>query len=106
MNDNTRDLSKFGYRELKMAAELLTALTNDNNKTKFLGDGVAIEMNPNSGNVFLVDEDFNVAIMNGDNLEDFFNCPECGHEGFLDEMEHEGDKECRRYVKDIKKQVA
>ena len=95
--DNTRDLSKFGYRELDLAGDLLKALNNPAvNKTKFLGDGVAVEFNPHSGNLFLVDEDFNVAMMNGDNLEDFFSCPYCGHEGFLEDMKHEAkDKECK-----------
>jgi len=99
--DNTRDLMQFGYRELKLAGELLSALKTEKDKTKFLGDGVAVEFNPKSGHVFLIDEDLNVAMMNGDNLEDFFSCPECGHEGFLDEMKHNGNKECKEYFKQI-----
>jgi len=100
---NTRDLTKFGYRELDEAITLLKAL-RDNDKTRFLNDGVAIEFNQNSGNVFLVDEDCNVAMMNGDNLEDWFSCPICGHEGFLEDMEHnEDNKECQEYLKGIKR---
>lgn len=104
MSDNTRDLMAFGYRELSMAGELLSALKTNKDKTKFLSHGVAVEFNPNSGNVFLVDEDYNVAMMNGDTLEDFFTCPECGHEGFFDEMKDDGHgkkKECKEYIKQI-----
>lgn len=100
---NTRDLMDFGHREKEMASELLKALKSKNDKTRYLFDSVAIEFNPNSGNVFLVDEDFNVAMMNGENLEDFFSCPECGHEGFLEEMNHnEDDGNCQEYLKSIK----
>lgn len=86
MNDTvTSDLSKFGFRELKMAAELLTAYCA-NSKDVELGDGVHVCMNSNSGFVFLSDEDFNVAMMNGDKLEMFHSCPECGREGFAEEI--------------------
>jgi hypothetical protein len=102
MSNNTRDLLRFGYRELHLAGELLTALKTDKDKTKFLGDEVSIELNPNIGNVFMVDEECNVAMMNGENLEDWFMCPQCGHEGFLADIAHKGGKECKRWVKEIK----
>lgn len=99
---NTRDLTQFGYRELDMAGDLLKALKTSSDKTEQLGDGVTVEMNPNSGNVFLVDEDYNVAMMNGDKLEDWFSCPYCGHEGFKEDMAHEPeDEDCTRYLEDI-----
>ena len=77
MSENTRDLSKFGYRELEMAGQLLTHL-----KDIDAGDGLTVEFNPNSGKVFLVDDDFRVWMMLGDRIEEFFSCPECGNEGF------------------------
>ena len=99
---NTRDLSQFGYRELDSAGELLKALKSDKDKTEYLDHPLSIEFNPNSGNVFLVDEDCNVAMMNGEYLKDWFSCPICGHEGFKEEMPHEGDsKECQEYLRDI-----
>jgi hypothetical protein len=85
MNENTRDLSSFGWRELKMAAELLTALV-EQGKPDELWEGIAVEFNPNSGHVFLVDEDFNVALLNGDKLETWFHCGECGLEGFAEDI--------------------
>ena len=49
-----------------------------------------------------MNEDYQVAMMNGDNLESFYSCPQCGHEGFAEEMEHnEDDQECQNYLKDI-----
>lgn len=79
---NTRDLSKFGYRELALAGQLLTALGSPrDNDTNQLDVGVCVEFNPESAMVFLVDEDFNVAVMEGDKLVDFLSCPNCGTEG-------------------------
>ena len=99
MTDNTQDISKFGYRETRIAAELLNKYCDN---PEILGDGIRVEFNPISGNVFLVDSDFKVAMMNGDNLEEFFICPYCGHEGFKEAMPHEPeDDECTEYLKQI-----
>lgn len=86
----TTDLSKFGFRELKMAAELLTAYCEQGAPGYFDRDGVTVMMNTNSGYVFLTNAEFDVAMMNGDKLESFFTCPNCGSEGFADEI-HEGE---------------
>ena len=99
MESNTNDLSKFGYNELKETARLLKAYCDN---TEILDDGVKVEFNPNSGNVFLVDEVYQVAMMNGDDLELWHNCPICGHEGFLEDMPHnEDDEECQEFLKEI-----
>jgi len=111
MNEITTDLSKFGARERAMAAELLTA-SNKGFPRDFNDDGVTVMMNTRSGNVFLTNSDLQVAMMTGPEnareLESFYSCPECGHEGFFDEIkdasEH-GDgrrAECRRWIKDVK----
>lgn len=81
------DLSRFGYREKKMAAALLTAYCES--PPDELGDGVTVAMNTNSGYVFLTDEDYNTAMMNGDKLEMWLMCPECGHEGFAEDIDDE-----------------
>lgn len=83
--NSTQDLSKFGYREKDIAADLLKAYASG--QGEFLSDGVTVEFNPNSGNVFLVDEDYNVGMMNGDKLEQFFSCSDCGAEGFKGDFE-------------------
>lgn len=85
----TTDLKKFGFRELKMAAELLAAYCE--NPPEFLRDGIELMMNTSSGNVFLTDEDFNVAMMNGERLDAWLFTPYDGHEGFLDELTDQHD---------------
>lgn len=89
--ENTRDLSQFGMRELAIAGDLLREYSNGT--CDFLTDGVAVEFNPNSGEVFLVDEDFNVGVLQDGSLVQFFSCPVCSEEGtaedFADSEEHE-----------------
>jgi hypothetical protein len=102
MNEiTTTDLAQFGWREKKMAAELLKAMVDQGLPGDFYDEKVTVMMNRHSGNVFLTNEDFQVAMMNGGELESFYSCPECGYEGFKDEMAHDGGSECRRYLRDI-----
>lgn len=96
----TVDLNKFGYRELDLAIKLLKAYREQG--AKFLGEGLTLNFNTHSGNVFLSDEDYNVGLMNGDKLEQWFNCPYCGHEGFKEDMKHDAqDPDCTRYMQEI-----
>jgi hypothetical protein len=98
----TSDLADFGFRELRELEFILKAWREKGLPDDFNDDEVVPSFNTNSGYVFLTNSDYQVAMMNGDRLESFYNCPECGHEGFADEMEHEGNKECKEYLKDIK----
>ena len=92
MNDpTTTDLRDFGYRELRMAGELLTAYKTTADRSERLGDGVHVVFNRTSGNVFLCDEDYNVAMMNGHVLEDWHDCGYCGAEGFAEDL-FDGDE--------------
>lgn len=96
----TDDWSQFGYREIEMAKELLSNVKEIDSHGK-----VEVQFNRNSGNVFLVDEDYRVWMMLGDNIEEWFSCPYCGHEGFKQDMMHGTDEdrhaECTRYLKEI-----
>lgn len=78
----TENLADFGARERKMAAELLAARWPDS----FADVGVRVAMNRNSGYVFLVNEDYQCAMMNGDTCEIFHSTPYAGHEGFLSDL--------------------
>ncbi len=99
----TTDLSDFGYRELMELELLLKAYREKGLPKDFSADEVVPTFNMNSGNVFLTNSDYQVAMLNGDKLESFYNCPQCGHEGFLEDMAHgEDDKDCQEYLKDIK----
>jgi len=90
----TKDLSQFGLRERNMAKELLSVYGTDKDITEHLGDGIEVWFNMNSGCVFLSDEDYNTAMINGDKLEDFINCGNCGHEDFSSEFIGEYSKDC------------
>ncbi len=98
----TTDLGYFGYCELAEAGRLLTALCEPGGRPEdFEFDGVHLMMNQNSGNVFLTNSEHQVAMMNGDDLESFYSCPICGHEGFLGDMAHSETPECKDYLSDI-----
>lgn len=107
MADNTRDLTEFGQKELHDAGKLLIALA-ESNETEYLGNGVAVEFNPDSGNVFLVDENYNVAMLTDDGkLEDWFVSPYEGEEGFYDDLVERRDDlhpEDQEWLDDITEQ--
>lgn len=90
MNDiTTTDFSKFGYRERKLAEVLLKAWNEQGLPEDFHDDEVVIMMNMHSGNVFLTNSEYQVAMMNGDQLESFYFDTETGEEGFKDELSKE-----------------
>lgn len=98
----TTDISKFGVRERSMLKDLLVAWNNQGLPADFNENEVVPMFNMDSGNVFLTNSDYQVAMMNGDDLESFYSCPNCGHEGFKKDMAHgEDDKDCKQYLKDI-----
>ena len=99
----TNDLKEFGYREKEIAADLLKTLNTEKDKTRFLEDDITIYFNMNSGNVFLMDSNYNVAMLNGDILDDWIVCPECGNEGFYSEFKEEFEdcECCQEYFNDI-----
>lgn len=101
---NTRDLSEFGLIEKDEAGRLLQVLGTNKDKTKYFeGTGATVEFNPMSGYVFLVDEDYNVAMLNVDGeLEDFITCPECGGEELASEFRDQNTRECcQEYADDL-----
>ncbi len=85
-NITTTDFSKFGYRERKLAEQLLKAWNEQGLPEDFQNDEVVIMFNTHSGNVFLTNSDFQVAMMNGDKLESFYTDLETGEEGFKNEL--------------------
>lgn len=102
----TSDLSQFGARERKLAEELLRAWREQGLPEDFWNDAVTIAMNKASGCVFLTNEEFQSAMMNGEKLETWYNCPNCGHEGFAEDMPHaEDDEDCQEYLEGIQCQL-
>lgn len=82
----TTDLSDFGHRELEMLEELLCAMRTQGLPNDFEDDEVTPVMNQCSGNVFLSNAQYQVAMMNGDKLESFYTLSYSGEEGFADEL--------------------
>lgn len=88
-NIYTENLADFGYREIKMLRDTLDAWIEHGLPDDFEGSGVKPAMNRNSGNVFLVNEDFQVAMLNDNKLDVFHSLPYSGHEGFLSDLVEE-----------------
>jgi hypothetical protein len=80
----TENLADFGARERKLLGEILLLPLPDN----FDNTGVKAAMNKNSGYVFLVNEDYQCAMLNPEtgNLELFHSTPYEGHEGFISDL--------------------
>lgn len=98
----TSDLTAFGSRELKMLEQLLRAMREKGLPQNFDNSNVVPMMNRHSGCVFLTNENYEVAMMNGDDLEVWHTCSYCGHEGFLEDFEHDtnGNEDCRENMLD------
>lgn len=82
----TENLGKFGFREICMLKEILTAWIENGLPEGFDFDNVRPAMNMDSGFVFLVNDDYQVAMMNDNKLEIFHTLPYSGKEGFLSEL--------------------
>ena len=82
----TTDFSKFGYRERQIAEQLLHEWNNKGLPEDFEANEVVIMFNMQSGNVFLTNSEFQVAMMNGDTLESFYTDFETGEEGFKEDL--------------------
>ena len=99
------ELDGYGYREMVLAGEILTAVANGGLPEEFHSDGLAIEFNPSSGEVFLINDYYQIAMMNGDSLEMYYILPHSGIEGFREELEeldlNELHYEDAEYLKDI-----
>lgn len=101
MNEiTTTDFAKFGHREKAMAAKLLNTMVEHGLPEDFYDDEVTIMMNMNSGNVFFTNSQFQVSMMNGEKLESFYSCPNCGNEGFKEEIDDSEKECCLEYLKD------
>jgi hypothetical protein len=86
----TSDLSRFGSRELSLAADLLSAYAKGNMSNLacdyFSKDGVVLTMNQHSGFVFLTNAEYQVLMHDGDTLDLFITLPYSGEEGFLSDL--------------------
>lgn len=94
----TTDLSEFGYREIEMARDLLDAWVENGLPDEFDYDEVKIMFNKNSGYVFLTNSQFQVCMLKDGRLDMWYTCPECGKEGFDEDLEEYGNECCKEYI--------
>jgi len=87
----TENLADFGRYDIETLRDLLTAWIEQGLPNGFYDSGVKPAMNKNSGNVFLVNDDYQVAMLNDDKLEIFHSLPYSGEEGFLTDLITEND---------------
>ena len=96
MNDiTTTDLAQFGFRELKMAADLLNMYIEPSQQTarfqlEFDREDITVMMNRHFGTVFLTNAECQVAMINHDlnppQLDMWYYCSYCGAEGFITDI--------------------
>ena len=94
-------------RERRMAMQILQAWDSDGLPKDFDETKVRLAFNRNSGNVFLVNEDYQVAMINGDTLESFYSSPYEGKEGFFSDLVEEYPdmhREDQEWFREIAKQ--
>lgn len=104
-NSYTENLAEFGYREIKELSDILNAWVNHGLPDNFYGDQVRPAFNKNSGYVFLVNSDYDVAMLTCEaKLEKWHTLPYSGEEGFLSDLlaldredMHEDDIDYLRY---------
>lgn len=117
---NEADFKGFGYPQLFEAGELLAFYAAEGGvfgtrknpaltpiaQNYFYRDGdIKVGYNSNSGNVFLIDEDYNVLMMNDGKLDLFITTPYNGEEGFYDDLMDiydELDEEDQDYLDSLK----
>jgi hypothetical protein len=89
----TTNLADFGYREMDILKDTLTAWTRYGLPDDFDSNEVMPMMNQHSGNVFLTNSEFQVAMLHGDKLALWQHCGNCGHEDWQENM-NLNDEDC------------
>jgi len=100
----TSDLGRFGLREIQIVTDIFYAWTRSGLPDGFWHENVRPVFNTESGYVFLTNDDFQVAMMNGHKLEQYYSTPYEGHEGFADELADLYDEmhpEDQEYLRDL-----
>ena len=109
MNESTStDLAKFGSREISKAADLLNAWVKNGLPEDFYDDGVTLMMNHNSGEVFLTNSDYQVAMVDGGELYSFYTTPSGNEGSFEDLLSYDFDNmddDDKEYLLDIAKNL-
>lgn len=88
-NYRLENLEHFGFREIKMAADLMNAYADGKAPRWFDDSGVTVEFNPNSGYVFLVNDECQVLLFNGTDLVGWHYLGYAGNEGTIEDLWYE-----------------
>lgn len=100
----TENLADFGARERRMLMEILSAWNANGLPDDFSDDKVRPAFNRNSGHVFLVNDEYQTAMMNDGKLESFYSTPYEGKEGFWSDLMEEFDgmhPEDKRFMAEV-----
>ena len=101
----TENLADFGMRELEELRDILTAWIDNGLPDDFYDEEVRPAFNRNSGYVFLTNSEYQVAVLEGNNLRSFYTTPYSGHEGtyyeLLDQYDETWEVEDLEYVRDL-----
>ncbi len=105
-NTYTENLADFGTRELKEAGKLLSAIAYGL-PDDFYNQGIRVGFNMNSGYVFLINDEYQVAMYDDESEElySFYTTPYEGREGCYEELLQEYDDmhpEDQEFMNDIK----
>ena len=90
------DLANFGWREINLAADLLRSYASagqfrDGKQYNYLPEswddtGVKLAFDPNSGSVFLTNDDYQVLVNTDAGVAMWYNTPYYGVEGTMEEV--------------------
>lgn len=83
----TENFAEMGARERDLLMEILKQWDANGLPNNFGDENVRPAFNKNSGNVFLVNDDYQVAMStDSGSLQQFYNTPYEGHEGFIEDL--------------------
>jgi hypothetical protein len=90
----TTDLADFGFREIQLASDLLSAWVENGLPDDFDKDAVTVMFNTESSWVFITNSESDVAIIGrSGQLERLYLTPTGEHEGTLDELRDQCDQD-------------
>ena len=101
--DNNFDVSKLSNKALQDLSKILATYKTENDISdisEYANDNVHIGYNKDHDNVYLYSEEYpHSVMMNGDKLDTFHSCWNCGHEGFKEDVIHEPlNSDCEEFL--------
>lgn len=107
MTDNIVSFESFGRRELQITCDIINQYLRQTDIEYFhCENGIEIGFSPNTGQVYLVGVDTEglchyAALNIHDELEVMSECPQCGYNAVLSDLEAEGSECCKEHAVSI-----